>query len=59
MFLCAVLWVMAAKFQFETMKDVSSARSLFQQGLRANASSQHLWLEVSVVTAVLVMSLTS
>ena len=52
MFLYPALWVMAAKFQFETMKDVSSARTLFQQGLRANDSSQHLWLEVSLATPV-------
>ena len=37
---------MAAKFEFEEQKDVSSARVLLQQGLRANPCSKHLWLEV-------------
>lgn len=40
------LWISAAKYQFEDLKDVSSARALLQQGLRANTSSQKLWLEV-------------
>ncbi|XP_064406834.1 U3 small nucleolar RNA-associated protein 6 homolog [Halichondria panicea] len=39
------LWVMAAKFEFEDMKDMSSARSLLQQGLRTNPQSKHLWIE--------------
>ena len=38
---------MAAKFEFEEMKDVSAARALIQQGLRANSDSKQLWLEVS------------
>ena len=37
---------MAAKFEFEDLKDVSSARVLLQQGLRANPTSKHLWIEV-------------
>ncbi len=37
---------MAAKFQLEDLNDVSSARSLLQQGLRVNSTSQHLWQEV-------------
>ena len=45
-FLCPGLWVMAAKFEFEDLKDVSSARVLLQQGLRANPTSKHLWIEV-------------
>ena len=45
-FLCSGLWVMAAKFEFEDLKDVSSARVLLQQGLRANPTSKHLWTEV-------------
>ena len=40
---------MAAKFEFEELKDVSSARTLLQQGLRANPESKHLWLEVGLV----------
>jgi len=48
MCVCAGLWVMAAKFQMEDLNDSSSARSLLQQGLRVNGSSQHLWLEVRV-----------
>ena len=46
LFLCPGLWVMAAKFEFEDLKDVSSARVLLQQGLRANPTSKHLWIEV-------------
>lgn len=41
------LWVMAAKFEMEELNDVSAARVLIQQGLRANSDSKHLWLEVS------------
>ena len=40
------LWIMAAKFEFEEQKNTSSARTLLQQGLRANPESKHLWLEV-------------
>ena len=40
------LWVMAAKFEFEELKDVFAARTLIQQGLRANSDSKHLWREV-------------
>ena len=39
---------MAAKFEFEEQKDVSSARVLLQQGLRANPCSKHLWIEVGI-----------
>ena len=38
---------MAAKFELEELNDVSAARVLIQQGLRANSDSKHLWLEVS------------
>ena len=41
------LWVMAAKFELEELNDVSAARVLIQQGLRANSDSKLLWLEVS------------
>ena len=37
---------MAAKFEFETMKNASSSRALLQQGIRANPESKHLWMEV-------------
>ena len=37
---------MAAKFEFEDLKDVSSARALLQQGLRANSRAPLLWREV-------------
>ncbi|KAL5473165.1 hypothetical protein EMCRGX_G027613 [Ephydatia muelleri] len=40
------LWVMAAKFEFETMKNASSSRALLQQGIRANPESKHLWMEL-------------
>ena len=40
---------MAAKFEFEELKDVSAARTLLQRGLRANSDSKHLWLEVSLI----------
>ena len=40
------LWVMAAKFEFESMKNTSSARALLQQGIRANPESKHLWMEL-------------
>lgn len=43
------LWVMAAKFEFETMKNASSARALLQQGIRANPDSKLLWTEVFLV----------
>lgn len=46
---------MAAKFQFEDMKDVSSARSLLQQGLRVNPHSKHLWIEVCILHSVCVV----
>lgn len=39
------LWVKAAKFQFEELKDPASARALLQQGIRANKTSHNLWLE--------------
>ena len=34
------------------MKDISSARALLQQGLRANPHSKHLWIEVCVCVGV-------
>ena len=37
---------MAAKFEFEDLKDVASARALLQQGLRANSQDRLLWREV-------------
>lgn len=40
------LWVMAAKFEFEVMKNASSSRTLLQQGIRANPDSKHLWVEL-------------
>ena len=40
---------MAAKFEFETMKNTSSARALLQQGIRANPDCKHLWTEVPIV----------
>ena len=39
---------MAAKFEFEEVKDVAAARALLQQGLRANSTSHQLWHEVCV-----------
>lgn len=39
------LWIMASKFEFETQKDVSGARSILQQGIRSNPNSPKLWLE--------------
>ncbi len=50
------LWVMAAKFQFEDLKDVTAARSLLQQGLRANQTSKHIWLEVRHKKIIFVMT---
>ena len=41
---------MAAKFEFEDLKDVSSARALLQQGLRTNSQARLLWQEVRVVS---------
>ena len=38
---------MAAKFELEELNNASAARVLIQQGLRANAESKRLWLEVS------------
>ena len=40
---------MAAKFELEELNDVSAARVVIQQGLRANSNSKHLWLEVSLI----------
>lgn len=40
---------MAAKFEFEELKNVSAARTLIQQGLRVNSESKHLWLEVKLL----------
>ena len=37
---------MAAKWEFEENKNIPNSRSLLQKGLRVNASSQKLWLEV-------------
>ena len=45
--LVLALWVMAAKFELEELNDISAARVVIQQGLRANSNSKHLWLEVS------------
>ncbi|CAF4576596.1 unnamed protein product, partial [Rotaria sp. Silwood1] len=39
------LWIMAAKFEFETMVSPSSARSLFQRALRIMPQEKKLWLE--------------
>ncbi|CAF0887840.1 unnamed protein product [Rotaria sordida] len=39
------LWIMAAKFEFETMVSPSSARSLFQRALRIKPNEKKLWLE--------------
>ena len=47
--LVLALWVMAAKFELEELNDISAARVVIQQGLRANSNSKHLWLEVSLL----------
>ncbi|CAF1959562.1 unnamed protein product [Rotaria magnacalcarata] len=39
------LWIMAAKFELETMVSPSSARSLFQRALRLMPQEKKLWLE--------------
>ena len=39
---------MASKFEFETQKDVSGARSILQQGIRSNPNIPKLWLEVHI-----------
>lgn len=39
---------MAAKFEFEELKDVAAARALLQQGLRVNSTTHQLWHEVCV-----------
>ncbi|CAF1352469.1 unnamed protein product [Adineta steineri] len=39
------LWILAAKFEFETMVSPSSARSLFQRALRLMPQEKKLWLE--------------
>ncbi|CAF4268362.1 unnamed protein product, partial [Adineta steineri] len=42
------LWILAAKFEFETMVSPSSARSLFQRALRLMPQEKKLWLEVNL-----------
>ena len=42
----AALWIMAAKFEFDSRRDTAAARSVFQQSIKANPDNQHLWTEV-------------
>ena len=47
-FLCnADLWLKAAKYEFETVYSIESARHVLQKGISFNKSSQTLWHEVS------------
>ena len=39
-------WILAAKFEFEDMNDMETARCVLHQGLRSNPHSKKLWLEV-------------
>jgi len=39
------LWILAAKFEFETMVSPSSARALFQRALKINPKVKKLWIE--------------
>ena len=40
------LWIMAAKFEFESNESIETARSLFQRALRFLPHSRKIWLEV-------------
>ncbi|KAJ3218507.1 U3 snoRNP protein [Dinochytrium kinnereticum] len=40
-----VIWILAAKWEFEDNMDMTSARVLLQRGLRINSDSRNLWHE--------------
>jgi len=42
------LWIMAAKYEFETNESIETARNLFQRALRFLPTSQKLWTEVNI-----------
>ena len=42
---CDKLWILSAKNEMETNKNVTSARSLFHQALKFSPTSQKLWVE--------------
>jgi hypothetical protein len=43
---CDALWILSAKHEFEINASVDAARVLLQRGLRLNAQSRKLWLEL-------------
>ena len=49
LFFCVTaLWIMAARFEFDTRKDTAAARTIFQQSIKANHGNKHLWIEVLI-----------
>jgi len=41
----SVFWIVAAKYEYEELSNISAARTLLQRGLRVNSDNQELWLE--------------
>ncbi len=40
-----MFWILAASWEFESNAHVSTARKIFQQGLRINGNNEKLWIE--------------